>query len=527
MAESNSLITVHLDLKGVMFKPSYLPTLLKDLKDQGVNSVLVEYETVFPYKGLDASDDPSTILTPAQLKRFLGEAKKLGIEVIPLQQCLGHLEYILFKKQYQHLAEDPKFPCAIKTDKPEAFALVRNMLQQMIAAHPDSKYIHLGLDEAHSLSMTGKRIGKDVLTTFIEHLRELLKIVEPSGKIPIIWVDMLQDHYIPGAFDEFKGRVIFSIWDYTGYDDKPQPFSRLGGGSRVSKQWLSEPENPAAPSISEGTLFIEDLPKGILEQMKPYQVDARHLTRNYYLDFFAQQGLECLPASALRMSSNYSTLPPYNQLFKNVRSWSTACKRVGKNCLGQIGTSWARGRSYLPPNLMFDLLWPIIHEMSRTMGGNPKPFWPDLDPKVVDLLIRTLGRTREDWRVEAQLIKQMQDLAPKVKTHKFEWQSLILMTQVLRLQRRAEMIIHEADFVYANDRPLSHEWQRRIDDQALVTQEIAALRKKVMAHFAKRYHGEAFQEWDRHLWDFYLLRLKQVTPLCKAKIAKAKKRWGI
>ncbi len=528
MTESNSLICVHLDLKGVMFKPSYLPTLLKDLKDQGVNSVLVEYETVFPFKGLDATDlDRSTVLTPAQLKRFLAEAKKQNIEVIPLQQCLGHLEYILFKKQYRHLAEDPKFPCAIKTDHPKAFELVRDMLEQMIAAHPDSKYVHLGLDEAHSLSMTAKRLGKDVLTIFIEHLRKLLAIVEPTGKIPIIWVDMLQDHYIPGAFDEFKGRVIFSIWDYTPFDDKPQPFSRLGGGQRISKEWMGEPENSAAPFVGEGTLFIEDLPKEILDEMKPYQVDKRHLTRNYYLDFFAKQGLECLPASALRMSANFSTLPPYNQLFKNVRSWSAACKRVGKNSLGQIGTAWARGRSYLPPNLMFDLLWPIIHEMSRSMGGSPKPFWPELDAKEVDLIIRSLGRTREDWRIEGQLIKQMQSLLPKVKTHKFEWQALILMTQVLQLQRKTEMVINEADFIYSNDRTLTHEWQRRIDEQKAVTLEIQALRKKVMSHFAKRYHGEAFNEWDRQLWACHLLRLKQVTPLCKAKLPKAKKRWGV
>jgi hypothetical protein len=528
MAESNSLICVHLDLKGVMFKPAYLPTLLQDLKDQGVNAVLVEYETVFPFKNLDATDlDRSTVLTKAQLNRFLAAAKKLDIQVIPLQQCLGHLEYILFKKPYRHLAEDPKFPCAIKTDLPEAFELVRDMLQQMIDAHPDSKYVHLGLDEAHSLSITAARTKSDVLTTFIQHLRKLLAIVEPTGKIPIIWVDMLQDHYEPGAFDEFKGRVIFSIWDYTGFDDKPQPFSRLGGGQRVSREWLAEPENPAAPFIGDGTLFIEDLPKPILSEIKPYQTDSRHLTRNFYLDFFAKQGLECLPASALRMSANYSTLPPYNQLFKNVRSWSTACKRVGKNSLGQIGTAWARGRSYLPPNLMFDLLWPIIHEMSSSMGANPKPFWPDLDPKEVDLLIRSLGRTREDWRLENKLIKQMQGLLPKVKTHRHEWQSLLLMTQVLQLQRKAELVILEADFIYSNDRTLTHEWQRRIDEQKAVTLEIAAMRKKVMAHFSKRYHGEALNEWDRQLWAFYLLRLKQVTPLCKAKIPKSKKRWGI
>lgn len=48
MKFGNRINAIQIDLKGVLFKPSYFSQLMSDLKDQGVNAVLVEYEDVFP-----------------------------------------------------------------------------------------------------------------------------------------------------------------------------------------------------------------------------------------------------------------------------------------------------------------------------------------------------------------------------------------------------------------------------------------------------------------------------------------------
>src|SRR5207237_519773 len=136
------IIGVHLDLKGVVFKPSYFPQLMRDLAAQGVNAVLVEYEDIFPVKNIGIGDRPE-VWTMATLKKFLAEAKANNIEVIPKQQCLGHFEYLLGWKKYRHLAENPKYPSTIRVDDPDATALILEMLRQVLAGHPDSKYIHL------------------------------------------------------------------------------------------------------------------------------------------------------------------------------------------------------------------------------------------------------------------------------------------------------------------------------------------------------------------------------------------------
>ncbi|MCX5662508.1 MAG: hypothetical protein NTW19_22735 [Planctomycetota bacterium] len=98
------IIGVHLDLKGMMFKPSYIPAMLADLAGQGVNALLVEYEDAFPFKSLDIAHDPATAWSRSTHRRFLALAEEHGIEVIPLQQCLGHLEYVLGWDRYRKLA---------------------------------------------------------------------------------------------------------------------------------------------------------------------------------------------------------------------------------------------------------------------------------------------------------------------------------------------------------------------------------------------------------------------------------------
>ena len=216
------IVGVHLDLKGMNFKPAYIPQLMADLASQGVNAVLVEYEDIFPFRSspaagnLDIALDRSVVWSRATLSRFLAEAKRNRIEVIPLQQCLGHLEYLLGWKRFRSLAENTKYPSTIRLDSPRAVALVSEMLSQIIAAHPGSRYIHLGMDEAHALHDAAKRLKRSVLDLFLDHLHVLLKVVEPTGKIPMIWTDMLWNESRFELADALPSQTVLVHWHYRG-----------------------------------------------------------------------------------------------------------------------------------------------------------------------------------------------------------------------------------------------------------------------------------------------------------------------
>jgi len=520
-ARRTPIIGVHLDLKGMNFKPSYIPQYLADLAGQGINTVLVEYEDVFPFRTIRVAADRATVWSPATLRRFLSEAKRNGIGVVPLQECLGHLEYALGWDRYRRLAEDYEYPSTIRVGDPKPVGFILGMLREVLDAHPDSKYVHLGMDEAHALKLAAKRLKKDILDVFLDHLRELLRVVEPTGKMPMIWTDMLEDHFRPDAFEEFKGRVVFVTWDYSPIRGLHK-MARLAG-FRVSREWLEEPENPDAPPIGPGTAFVEDHRPRIARMLAPYRHGPK-FTPLFQADLWTKLGMPVLGASSLRVSSNLSVLPPYNQLFSNVRGWSRAVKRTRQ--LGQIGTSWARGTSWCPPNYCIDLQWPVVTEMARTMDAKPKPFWPGIAPRTVDRIIRTLGRCREDWRLEEKIADEMDRLAPRVKAHRYEWDGIALMARVLALQRRAEYNLAEVEFFHANHRPVDTEWQRRIREQKATLRDFAAMKRRVRAHFGKRYHGAAFEEWISHLFDLFVQRIKDCRKQCRRKLHLARRTYA-
>jgi hypothetical protein len=516
------IIGAHLDMKGVIFRPSYIPQLMADFASQGVNTVLVEYEDIFPFEGMDIAFDRKTVWSRGTLAQFQREAKRHGIGVIPLQQCLGHLDYLFRWRQYRRFAENPKYPCTLCLSQPAGRELVAAMLRQVIEAHPDSRYVHLGMDEAHGLASCPKcRAKGDVLTVFLDYLRGLCDLCDGYGVTPVIWSDMLEDHFRPDVFADIRDRVVLMSWDYAKHGATDY-LSRVGGW-RVSRAWLGEPENPDAPAVAPGQKFLEDLPADIRRAVAPFR-RGRGFVPLYPADLWTRLGFRVIGACAVRFSAMRAVMPDSNALRSNIGAWVDAVRRTRQ--LGLVATSWARGGTYAPPNFSIDLTWPDIAFMSRAMGGRPAAFWPGIDPKKADLIVRQLGRSRQDWRLEGHLAGEMEALAPKVKRHRYEWESWMLMARVLEWQRRAEYAQAEADYMDSGARPVEPEWQRRLDDQKGILRDLEGLKKRVRQHFGARYYGEGFEEWMRELFDLHERRVRESRAVSMEKLAQVRRTYS-
>lgn len=515
------MIAVHLDLKGVMFRPSYIPELLADLAGQGINTVLVEYEDIFPFKGIDIALDKRVVWSRATLLTFLDEARRNKIEVIPLQQCLGHLEYVYRWDKYRRHALDRKYPSTLNIDDTAACALIHEMLGQKIAAHPNSRYVHLGMDEAHALVVHAKETKQDVLEIFLRHLERLCDICDAHGKIPLMWSDMFEDHINPGSlklFEKFKDRVVLCTWDYGSRTERIAT-GRIAG-NRVSRAWLDEPENPQAPVVSGGSTFIEDMPAPLKKLVAPY-LAGREFQSMFQVDMWTSLGFKVIGSSAARASADGAVLGFINNRIANIQMMSLAVQRT--NQLGHMATSWARGTTFCPPNCSIDTTWPQIAELSRSMGAKPRPFFAGIPPRTVERLMKTLGRSRQDWRLEERVADEMEELAPKLKSHRYEWDGMIIMARLLALHRQAEFAVMEVDYFHANNHPVVSEWQRRIDDQSRALKELTAMKRQVRAHFAQRYHGAAFEEWLRDLFDLHISNLQEAKRVSREKLKVARK----
>ncbi len=521
MTNAQPIIGVHLDLKGVVFKPAYIPELMRDLAAQKVNAVLVEYEDVFPFEGIDVAFDRSSAWSMETLKRFQAEAAKHGIEIIPLQQCLGHLEYLLRWNTYAEHAEDRTYPNTVCLTDSKGKALVKEMLRQVLSAHPESRYVHLGMDEASGLHVAAKRLGLPVLDLFVEWLNELLDVVDAAGKTGIIWSDMLEDHFMPGRFDDIKDRVVLCLWDYASKGERGTAGRMLG--RRISKAWLDQPENPAAPAIDKCTHYFEDLPAEARKLIAPY-LHEREIDSFFQVDIWAKLGFRVIGAAAIRSSAHGSVLPDYRHLYANIRGWSAAIQRTGQ--MGLIGTSWARGNTFCAPNFDIDLTWPAITVLTETMGARPEAFFPGIPRETLELLLAKLGRCRADWSIEDTLVIEMEELAPRLTAHQHEWKSLQLMVNTLSLHRQVDFAVLEVDHFRSAGRPVTAEWQRRLEDQARLTKALKVLRSEVKRHFGRRNAGEHFDEWLGHNFDVQIARLEHASAGSRKSLARAKKRYS-
>ena len=66
-----------------------------------------------------------------QIKTFLLAARALDLEVIPLVQTFGHLEYALKLEQFSHLRENPSVPQAVCPSRNETMKLVEALVDQV------------------------------------------------------------------------------------------------------------------------------------------------------------------------------------------------------------------------------------------------------------------------------------------------------------------------------------------------------------------------------------------------------------
>lgn len=140
---------VHLDLKGAQPKLTYLADLIPYFKRAGATGVLIEYEDFFPYENDLESIRNQNHYTKQEIYQLLKLLKDSNLEVIPLVQTYGHLEFVLKLKQFNHLREDKKHfqtisPCVEDTYDKVLFP----MIDQILENHPeDLQSIHIGCDE--------------------------------------------------------------------------------------------------------------------------------------------------------------------------------------------------------------------------------------------------------------------------------------------------------------------------------------------------------------------------------------------
>jgi len=215
---------VHLDMKGTPPTPDRLIDLLGLFASLRYNAVLVEWEDTFPWT-VDERFRCETAYSAADVARFHAEAARQGLEVIPLVQCLGHMETPLAVPGYERLREVAHKADVLNPLADGARELVTAMVEDVLAASPGLKHFHLGGDEAWSFGTHPdtkayvEAHGKGAL--YMHFVEPILDALIARGVRPILWHDMMQQ-WDAESLQRLAAKADLCVWGYRGHPDSTQ-----------------------------------------------------------------------------------------------------------------------------------------------------------------------------------------------------------------------------------------------------------------------------------------------------------------
>lgn len=209
---------MYVDFRTQVHTMDALKELAQKVAAKGFTAMLLEYEATFPFEK-HATLRNRYAFTREEIKDYVDFCGKLGLDVIPLQNCMGHAQYILRHDRYSVLREDNadmSQVCPLKIK--EAVPVFEEIFGEVAALHP-SKYFHIGCDETFLLGKCGQcsvyaaEHGKSKL--FVEYVKAMCRIVLDMGKIPVIWADIILKY--PENLGELPKELIYLDWNY-GWD---------------------------------------------------------------------------------------------------------------------------------------------------------------------------------------------------------------------------------------------------------------------------------------------------------------------
>lgn len=213
----------YLEFRNFYPKLEHVYNYLEQMADRHINAILVEMEDKRPFlsptlKGLQNKENGFSLEAVRTLEK---KAAELFIELIPLQQSFGHLEYVLKQPEYIALRELPESAGELCPSNNGSIRLVEELLKDMKDLFPRSSYLHLGCDEVWSLGSCKKCIESGLTRhqLFIHYINHLIDFVCRMGKTPLFWHDMLME-CTTEELKELDSRAIVVLWMYDGNDMK-------------------------------------------------------------------------------------------------------------------------------------------------------------------------------------------------------------------------------------------------------------------------------------------------------------------
>lgn len=528
---------VHFDLKGVMPTFKYLVEAIKKLSRYKINTILMEYEDKFKYDKHTVINSPIA-LTKTEIKKLIKVAAQHYIQIIPLVQCLGHVEYVLRHKEYRYVAEDNEIQqfCPLN---PKTFQLYKDFVSEVLELHKDSKYFHIGGDETRFLGKCKRckekadKEGKEKV--YMDYIKQAVRFIKEQGKVTILWDDMLTRGSQPELVKELPEETIIMYWLYGPTTDK---IPRLAWqGVRASQRWYHKNYGKVDGSLEDllplpDSGYIEEIPEYVMKVYKKYwnTNDFPMMVKAFpYIKFLRDRGYKIIGASAVKDSRD--SLFPSLQHIGNIKAWANQIVRHGE--LGVISTAWARSNTLAQPTAPFELCWYSIIASGEYYWSAQeqvteekfdakfnKIFFGISNSNIIDAMYLLTKAKHESYPKLA--LRKIEEIEKKVNKNKLNIIYLKLFSRILYHKLWKEAVFHAIEERYyriengdITDYELRQlkEWLKGLEDAG---SKLSADAKKILLKTMPRLEVDEFisSNWQ---YDLEKIRIEEYIGLVSHK----------
>jgi hypothetical protein len=202
-----------------------LTALVDMLAGWKINQLQLYTEHTFAYQGHPEVWARATPLTGEEVLALDAFCRERFVELVPNQNCFGHMQRWLVHPRYAALAETHdwfdtpwgirlKGPYSLAPEDPGSLVLVQSMLDELLP-HFSSDMVNVGCDETVDLGQGRSRESCQVRGTDRVYLDFLLKIyhaVTDRGRTMQFWGDIINNH--PELIPELPKDAVAMEWGY-------------------------------------------------------------------------------------------------------------------------------------------------------------------------------------------------------------------------------------------------------------------------------------------------------------------------
>jgi len=245
--------------RGQVFTVESAKRYIKILSHYKMNFYCLYIEDMFAHPKHPKIGKDRGALTIKEIKEIDKYAKERFVELVPIFECLGHVENIMYHEEYEHLGEFPGSQC-LDVSNPEIFPFLEDYISELSKCF-STKYFHIGCDESFDLGKIRskeyvKKHGKTkVLVDFYEKIYQIVRKYENNHVI--MYDDIVRnDNELLKILNK---DIILMYWNY-----KPQKqykevakFLKAGHKVIVSPSMLSWLRNfPDNKNSSKNTINL-------------------------------------------------------------------------------------------------------------------------------------------------------------------------------------------------------------------------------------------------------------------------------